>query len=46
MKKVYTKPVVVIDTFLSNDNTNLTYTSQVIAPISTGLKNSITKLNS
>ncbi len=46
MKKVYNKPAVVITAFSSSDNTNLTYVSQVIAPISGGLSNKITKLNS
>ena len=44
MKKVYSKPVVVVDTFL---NTNaLNFISTTIAPKSANLSNKFTKLNS
>ncbi len=46
MKKDYTKPILVFDDFSNTDTTNLTYVSQVIAPISGGLSSKITKLNS
>lgn len=46
MKKTYEKPSTSITALSSDDNTNLTYVSQVIAPVSGGLKNKITKLNS
>ena len=47
MKKVYSKPVVVVDTFLNDDATNaLNFISTTIAPKSANLSNKFTKLNS
>ena len=47
MKKVYSKPEMVVDTFLSNDDTNtLNYISTTIAPKSASLGSKFTKLNS
>ena len=47
MKKVYSKPVVVVDTFLNNDATNaLNFISTTIAPKSANLSNKFTKFNS
>lgn len=47
MKKVYSKPVVVVDTFLNDDATNaLNYMSKTIAPKSADLGSKFTKLNS
>lgn len=46
MKKVYSKPVVVVDTFLNNDATNaLNFISTTIAPKSANLSSKFTKLN-
>ena len=47
MKKVYSKPEMVVDTFLSNDDTNtLNFISTTIAPKSANLGSKFTKLNS
>lgn len=47
MKKVYSKPVVVVDTFLNNDATNaLNFISTTIAPKSADLGSKFAKLNS
>ncbi len=46
MKKIYEKPNTSVTVLSNGDTTNLTYISQVIAPVSGGLKNKITKLNS
>lgn len=45
-EKVYSKPVVVVDTFLNNDATNaLNFISTTIAPKSANLSSKFTKLN-
>lgn len=46
MKKIYEKPDMVVDTFLSYDYTNLNYISKNIAPISADLSSKFSKLNS
>ena len=47
MKKIYVEPSMVVDTFLSNDDTNaLNFISTTIAPKSANLGNKFTKLNS
>ena len=47
MKKTYSKPTMVVDTFLSDDSTNaLNYISTTIAPKSANLGSKFTKLNS
>lgn len=47
MRKVYSKPEMVVDTFLINDATNaLNFISTTIAPKSANLGNKFTKLNS
>ena len=47
MRKVYIKPKMIIDTFLSNDDTNtLNFISTTIAPKSANLGSKFTKLNS
>lgn len=47
MKKIYEKPDMVVDTFLSYDDTNtLNYISKNIAPVSADLANKFSKLNS
>ena len=46
MKKVYSKPVVVVDTFLNNDATNaLNFISTTIAPKSANLSNKFKRDN-